>query len=294
MLICGALETKSQFYFSEANHLEPQWRWEAGISFGLMNCLTDLGGGKGTGTKFIKDINWNSSHGCGGIYTSFTHLDKITIELAWNGGTISAADSILHKDRSEGRNRYLRNLHFKSRISEFSLILQFHPFFFRQIRNVPPLSPYLLAGAGIFKFNPRALLNDRWMDLQPLHTEGQGFREYGERKEYKLEQPCLVTGTGIKIEISARLMARFEFIYRILFTDYLDDISTQYIDPSVFSRYYSQFNALQAERLADRQGELILFHHTQPGAIRGNPANKDAYFSFNLKLGVIINRGRRN
>ena len=39
-----------------------------------------------------------------------------------------------------------------------------------------------LIGVGYFSFNPQAKLGNRWIDLQPLSTEGQGFPEYPDRK----------------------------------------------------------------------------------------------------------------
>ena len=66
--------------------------------------------------------------------------------------------------------------------------------------NYPPaVSPYILAGIGYFHFNPQANLNDNYVDLQPLHTEGQGFAEYPNVKEYKLSQINFPVGIGSKI-----------------------------------------------------------------------------------------------
>src|SRR5215831_18919351 len=56
----------SQYYFYDATHLEPEWRFETGISPGLMNCLTDLGGHKGNGKKFLGDVNWKTTQPCAG------------------------------------------------------------------------------------------------------------------------------------------------------------------------------------------------------------------------------------
>src|SRR6185369_17217569 len=64
---------RAQYYFYDANHLEPEWRWETGMNLGWMNCLTDLGGGPGNGKKFIKDINWKNGKLCGGVFVSITH-----------------------------------------------------------------------------------------------------------------------------------------------------------------------------------------------------------------------------
>ncbi len=278
-----------QYYFYDANHLEPEWRMEAGLSAGFMNCSTDLGGNKGNGKKFLKDVNWKYSKPSGGIYFSITHHDLVGIRFAFTAGSITANDSILKTKDHPATLRYMRNLHFRSRILEWSTTMEFHPFYLSPSAS-PQVSPYVLLGIGFFRFEPKAYIDGHWASLQPLHTEGQGFMEYPKRMEYKLRQINIPLGFGAKYDLSNLLAVRVEFEYRILCTDYLDDVSQQYIDPSLFYKYFPSEKAEQAQRLSDRTGEIDPAHQSKPGAIRGNPENKDAYFSFNLKLGLILNR----
>ena len=79
-------------------------------------------------------------------------------------------------------------------------------------------------------------------------------------------------------------------MYRILTTDYLDDVSTSYIDPSVYSNYFTGTKLTNALLLNDRQYELDPTHITNPGDQRGNPKNNDAYFTFNVKFGLVLGR----
>jgi hypothetical protein len=281
----------SQFYFYDANHLEPEWRIEAGISLGIMNCLTDLGGHKGTGKKFVKDINWNSTKPCGGLFLAVTHHDHLGIRVESTWGALSGADSLLKNDPSEANLRYKRNLHFRSKIREFGALLEFHPLYLARSGG-SPLSPYLLLGIGYFHFQPEALFNGSWVSLQPLHTEGEGFREFPDRQEYKLQQINFLLGLGFKYDVSRRLVIRLEILYRILTTDYLDDVSQGYIDPSLFHKYLPPSTAELALHMADRGGELDPLYQTIPGSIRGNPKNKDGYFSLNVKISMVLNRKR--
>jgi hypothetical protein len=155
----------------------------------------------------------------------------------------------------------------------------------------PPLfSPYLLAGVGFFSFKPQAQLGNKWVDLQPLSTEGQGFAEYPDRKPYKLNQINIPLGVGVKYDLSPTLNLRAEFNYRILRTDYLDDASTEYIDPTLYANYFTGAKLTNALLLNDRQYELDPSHITNAGDQRGNPKNNDAYFSFNVKIGYSFGR----
>jgi hypothetical protein len=90
--------------------------------------------------------------------------------------------------------------------------------------------------------------------------------------------------------LTSTLNLRAELVYRILFTDYLDDVSTTYIDPTVYQNYFTGNKLANALLLNDRQYELDPTHITQPGDQRGNPKNNDAYFSFNFKIGYTFGR----
>lgn len=160
--------------------------------------------------------------------------------------------------------------------------------------NFSSVSPYILAGIGIFHFNPEAKLNNRWVNLSMLHTEGQGFAKYPDRKVYKLNQLNLPLGSGIRYEASPVLCFRFEIVYRKLWTDYLDDVSKTYINPADFDQYFTSSVSALATTLADRRLKSNpAFTSGGLGDIRGNPKNNDAYFSINLKIGLIFGRQKR-
>lgn len=277
-----------QGYFYNDKYYDVPIIIEMGCNIGVMNCLTDLGGHAGAGRRFIKDINWKNSQLYVGAYAGFLYNNCIGLQLKAGIGKVTAYDSILKTPATQ--QRYTRNLHFRSTIMEVLLIGEIHPLYLRdpEYYNDPLLSPYLLAGIGVYKFKPQAFVDDRWIDLQPLRTEGQGFIEYPGRQPYKLTQLNIPLGLGMKYELSPVVNFRMEFIYRMLITDYLDDVSTAYVDPAVFYRYFSGEKAWLAERLANRS-----FGVAMPGDMRGNGRHRDAYFSVGVKVGVVINRKRR-
>ena len=82
-------------------------------------------------------------------------------------------------------------------------------------------------------------------------------------------------------------------MHRILTTDYLDDVSTNYISADLFPNYLPSNLVLFAQQLYDRQAELNRAHVPTEGAERGDPRNKDAYFSIQLKIGMVLNRKKR-
>ncbi len=286
----------TQYYFYNSTYLDPPIILEAGLSIGAINCLTDLGGNTGPGKTFIKDLTIKNTQFCAGVYLHAFYNYVWGFRLEFSAGKLTAADSILKNDKSVAEYRYKRNLHFRTTITEFTAITEWH--FLAQLKQnrrdiIPLVSPYLLGGVGIFHFNPEGCINNSWVLLQPLHTEGQGFKEYPNRPVYKLTQFNFPIGIGIRYELSALLNLRLEFIHRILLTDYLDDVSTRYIDPSLFDQYLSAGQAALAQKLTDRRSELINSPSYLPGQRRGDPSDKDSFLSINAKLGLVLNRSRR-
>lgn len=284
----------AQDYFYDNHYYDNDLLFEAGVSIGAINCLTDIGGRAGNGKGLLKDLNWQNTKMSGGIFLNFSYRYALGIRLEFNMGNVMAYDSILKNDHSEARNRYRRNLHFKSHITELMLLGEFYPLVFFQTNGKTNIfSPYLIGGAGLFQFDPQARLNGEWIGLNALHTEGQGFVEYPDRKPYKLTQINFPVGAGIKLECSALLNLRVEILHRFTQTDYLDDVSTRYIDPSLFRKYLPSQKAAYALQLHSRQKELDPSASTKQEARRGNNGRNDSYFTVQCKLSLVMGRERR-
>lgn len=301
VLVCSVvfsqpLKAQNYYYYNNKYYDNPVV-FEIGGTFGVMNSLTDLGGKKGIGKNFIKDLRWKTAKPSYGVYLMAMYNNVIGVRLEGTFGEVVGFDSILKKVASSTYGRYERNLSFKSRISEFQLGVEIHPLFFKDYEDEEPpqISPYTVVGASIYSFDPQAKLNGQWYSLQPLHTEGQGFAEYPDRKSYQLTQINFIAGLGIKYEINSVFNARLEFVHRFLTTDYLDDVSQMdYIDPNLFYNYLPANQAAIAQQLYKRTnelnpGDLTYFNNIQ----RGDPKDKDSYFTVQLKLGIMLGRQRR-
>jgi hypothetical protein len=94
-------------------------------------------------------------------------------------------------------------------------------------------------------------------------------------------------GVGVKYSINDRINIGFEVVHRFTNTDYLDDVSKTYVDPSVFppNPDGSPSAALLLSDRSNETGHLI----GVKGRQRGNSQNKDQfatamfYISFNLQ-----------
>jgi hypothetical protein len=292
MLMLGSVQnTVAQYSYGDDKYYDNRITYELGGTIGAMNCLTDLGGGKGTGKKFIKDLNVGKSQFSGGIFLSAAYRYAVVLRTEATWGSIKADDKVLEKVKASTLGRYDRNLSFKSTIYEVMLAAEIHPRYFKKYKKgekLPRFSPYLMGGVGYFSFNPKAKLNDQWIELQPLSTEGQGFSEYPSRKPYRRRQLNFPVGAGFKYKLSPLFNFSAECVYRVLHTDYLDDVSSRYIDQYVFSNHFVGEQLFQALSLHDRQKELNPAHVPLKNDIRGNPNNNDAYFTINIKLGLVF------
>jgi len=172
-----------------------------------------------------------------------------------------------------------RNLSFKSSILDISpqIELNFIPY----VPGNPkyPWSPYIFGGISIFRFNPQAEYKGAWHDLQPLGTEGQGTSLSGVSNPYSLTSVAFPFGFGFKFNIGKKIVLGAEWGMRKTFTDYIDDVSTVYADPSILRGQ----NTVMSEVLADRSPEIGEPRNVT-GSPRGNSKTND-WYSF---AGIII------
>ncbi len=176
-----------------------------------------------------------------------------------------------------------RNMHFRSEIFEVSPQLEFNFFRFGTSPRAHKFTPYVFAGVSLFKYNPEAKLNDEWVRLQPLTTEGQGIID-GAPKKYNLWQGAIPFGAGVKFNLDDRLNLAIHSGFRTTFTDYLDDVGGVYADRNIIDE--SRGGA--AAYFSDPSGEVTGVPIGRAGKQRGNPDTKDWYIFTGLTLSYIL------
>lgn len=286
------------FYSPSFSQLSAGNYFEAGFTVGPMVFLGDLGGHMGKGTPFLKDYNINATKLSYGIYLAAHPNEALGFRLSVNFGKVDGDDNYVQAKGGLEEARLDRNLNFKSNISEATFMAEIYPtvFFEDQPTEVTGrLRPYALVGVGVFHFNPMGTYIDpntsqgTWVYLQPLHTEGEGFPEYPDRKNYALTQLNIPMGAGIKYFISEKVNISFEVIHRKTFTDYIDDVSTTFVDPSLFAAHLPSGTAQIAMAMANKSPlQNTAGSNYHPGDKRGDATQKDAYFTFGLKLGIRL------
>lgn len=275
-------------------------KFEIGLGIGPMFFLGDLGGNPGIGkSTWLKDVQFPLTKLSKGLYANIYPAEWLGFRLAVNQGKVDGYDSVIKDKGGLERFRKVRNLQFQSNVLEAYFAVEIYPtvFFEKYDGLLGKFRPYGLIGVGAFKFNPKGKYyapdgSSKWVALQPLRLEGQGMAEYADRKEYSLTQIEIPMGFGFKYYIKENMYVGLEVLHRQTFTDYMDDVSTTYINNSLFANYLTAEQAAMANQLYYREN----FNPSNPfmprlpaDPQRGDVTQNDAFFSTILRLGWRLN-----
>lgn len=194
-----------------------------------------------------------------------------------------------YSDQYNTKNEYMyrRNLSFNTNVWELTLQGDFNFFRFMPGEREYSFTPYVTLGLGIFSYDPFTYLRGEKYYLRPLGTEGQGSTLYPERKQYSTMALSVPVGAGVKYALNERFNIGFEILYRFTGTDYLDDVSTTYVNPEAFPPNpdgTSSAGLLLSDRSYEIGTPIGL-----PGRQRGNSKSKDhfvtamVHLTFNLQ-----------
>jgi hypothetical protein len=153
-------------------------------------------------------------------------------------------------------------------------------------KGLNPFSPYIFVGFGVFSFNPQAKYNDTWYDLQALGTEGQELYQEDkdlhvvyDQKRYSLTNFSIPFGLGVRYNFLKYYSIGLEWGFRKTFTDYIDDVSGDYVSRNLFIQARSQLVADLSDRTTVlTEGGMPDYH--KAGSARGNNAKTKDWYSF--------------
>ncbi|MEO6453038.1 MAG: DUF6089 family protein [Ginsengibacter sp.] len=243
--------------------------WEAEVMAGTSGYIGDL-------TEKLRLVNTLRPAANFNVKYNFDNIIIMRAGISW----INVAGNDKNNKREDLKRR---NLNFKSTVWEANIcgeINLLEPRYFYSY-------PYVFFGVGIFHFDPYTYDKDNKKTyLQPLGTEGQGISGYPNRKTYSTLQLCLPLGAGWKLKLNDKYDVIYEFGYRILFTDYLDDVSTTYVR----TKTLLESKGPKTAELAYREDHVSDDRHPYDGKVRGNPKIKDSYFFTGVKLLMRLSR----
>lgn len=249
---------------------------------------------------------------------------RFTLQGQFMFGTIKGSDqeSADKGDPSNGIYRYQRNLSFRNQIKELSVIAIFD-LYENQSTYMARVkwTPYIYLGVAGFFHNPQALApatdlqgnaisqSGSWVDLQPLGTEGQNSAlsptdvNYG-NKPYSLVQFAVPFGLGARFRLNEVLDLSFDIGFRYTFTDYLDDVSKNYVDLGKLGSPLAQALSYRTNELPgypknpinsgilDKNGNPVMIEGgygiEAKDNLRGGSKQNDIYMVTSIKLSYIL------
>jgi len=290
-----------------------------GFSLNAMNYYGDLAP---LPSKFSTDISFTKP----GIGISFFHRfgPRYTLIGQFMYGTLKGSDAeSAKKSGSDPVNfRQVRNLSFRNHIKELSLVAVFDLFenegtYISRVK----WTPYAFVGVAAFLHNPQAqepakFLDGttnpsagKWVDLQPLGTEGQQSNtstlqstdvNYG-IKTYSLLQVAIPFGAGARFRLNEVLDLWADVGFRYTFTDYLDDVSRNVVDVTRFKDPLAQAMSYRSNEIPNPglptvpvtiNGQTVQiingYGNEYPTNNRGNKKNNDIYMVTSIKITYIL------
>jgi hypothetical protein len=218
------------------------------------------------------------------VFARYTHLEKFGLRINLLHGKVRGDDAFSTREWQR-----LRNLNFHSQFTEGSIRAEYFPLGYNANFITSSFSPFVSAGIGMFYFNPKTEYSGSIHELRYLGTEGQGLP--GFKDFYGRFAISALGGVGVIYKISHRINIALEGHLRWTTTDYIDDVSTVYVN-----REELIFNGRPlAAVLSDRTPELTNIPSNRPtGSQRGGASVNDYVIStmINLSVGLWDNTGR--
>ncbi len=303
----------------KSNFSKEKRYYSAGATLSALNYYGDLAPGSG---RLSTDISFTRP--ALGLFFSERLGPRYVVTAGFMYGTLRGSDyrSADEDDPTSGHFRYLRNLSFRNRIKELSLVASYNI-----IENQatylgrPFWTPYIFAGVAVFHHNPQAKAPatgvdgqplaeaGEWVNLHKLGTEGQYAdllptdANYG-IKPYKLIQAAIPIGVGVRFKVHDVVDLAAEVGFRYLFTDYIDDVSRSYVDMGVLDSDLARALSYRGHEL-DPSDLVIIpvtarngvtydhingYGYEYPSNIRGMKENKDIFMTTTVRVSYIIGK----
>ena len=224
-----------------------------------------------------------------GGFIAYPLNEHFSAKLMYLQGYIAGADSNALEVPIQ-----TRNLDFFSDIHEWSIQLDMYLLRFNSLKEgSSSFSPYFSTGLTVYHFNPMSTFTDpaTGLDtvyaLQPLGTEGQGTSAFPDRKPYMLTQVAIPLEFGFKFTPVRYLAIGLTGGVKLTFTDYLDDVSTTYVNPEILINENGMVSYLLSNRTWEvtENGEPLALGNK---ATRGGADSNDYYGYLAVTLSYLF------
>jgi len=257
------------------------------IKVGPTQFLGDLGGANTSNYDYsLKDWDWQALGFNVGVGYRYRFHPMFATSSTLSYVMLRGDDKY-----SEETVRNARNLNFRTSMFEFEQRLEFILFSVEKFSSTYKLPGarggkrrnqqyYFFGGIGASYFNPKGKYQDSWVALRPLKTEGQA-------KPYSPIAFSIPSGFGMRMGIGAQWRIGLEATYNMVFSDYIDDVSTVYADPASFSDPAAAFLSNPSDpaiTVGVPNGSVGGFNWFGAGYQRGDNKQRDSYYRLNIVI----------
>lgn len=284
------------FSFVLNSSAQKEIQYEAGMLLGGANYLGEIGGIDDPRASILDVRLGQTTPTVGGFFRIGLH-PRIGLKTSVNFVQIKGEDA-----SSTNPARRARNLNFRNRMVEFGLTAEIIYASLGDLTNEGSSNPNFTTNldftvfGGFYgvlhnptariTFDPNNMWEDRYYELRPLRTEGQ-------MEEYAKLIAAIPFGFGFNVNVRNTWKFGLEASYRTTFTDYLDDISGQYADPSTLDplaqALSSQSNEYVIALINDPSSGSVANHqYSEAGTYRGNPLTNDGYGTIQFTISKVL------
>jgi hypothetical protein len=258
-----------------------QYEMDFGVNLGGANYLGEIGSNAAKAQPWLLDLKFGQTNFAVGAFFRYSFNRNLSAKINFNYARVQGADST-----AESPEQRARNLSFRTEILEATLSGEYAFFVLndlsRRSRQRIDFRAYAFAGAGVALYYPYAQYKDKWYYLRPLNTEGT-------ENAYDEMTIAIPLGLGAAYTFNKKIRVGMEIGYRFTFTDYLDDVSTDFAYDSELPFEESKIFANRSEE-AFLKGDPELPHpgFFVSGSRRGNPDTNDGYILAQFSISYVI------
>ncbi|MBS1569332.1 MAG: outer membrane beta-barrel protein [Bacteroidetes bacterium] len=274
-----------------AHEASAQYKWDVGVHLGGANYLGEMGGKEKTRQDFIWDMKLSQTRWAVGGFARY----KINRTISINSGIlyyrIQGGDYLSTNPARVGRNLSFRNDMFELYLRPEFTIFQDNDLGGRG-RYRTDFRLFAYVGGALYMSNPKGQINHtgEFYKLRDMDTELASYSPMGF---------AIPAGLGFHFTFKRRHRIGWDFGWRTTFSDYLDDASTVYADPSALPGGAGSTAADLANQTSYIYGpngttpnpvELVQYG---PGLKRGDPTHNDSYLTMTLTYSYVL-KGQSN
>lgn len=275
-----------------------QYRWDIGIALGGANYLGEMGGKEKTRRDFIWDLKLDQTRWMVGAFARYKASRLISVNAGLNYLRIQGADRHSTNPQRVGRWLNFRNDMFELYARPEVTIFQDNDLGGRG-RYSTDFRLFAYVGVAAYLSNPKGQINSsgEFYELQPLALEGEEYSKIG---------VAIPAGIGFYFTKKRKYRFGFDMGWRTTFDDYLDDVSTVYINPDDLPNQlaidlYNQHEYAPSEINGNPVPNEYQYGYWDPPGEeskpkenkRGDPTNNDSYLTMNITFSYVI-KGQSN